>query len=274
MPRECEDSMDWAGLGPRRPFPSLDDATARRTRVGGDPIAFDAIVGTSGNQIAVAPGTLRRTWTEGGRRYFHYVTDGPINNQYGVFSAKYALHEEQWNPSTGSGPAVAIQIFHDPRHAENLTRMVRAVRASLSYHTDRFGPYPHNYIKLIENPTRGMGVQTEAATVEYGERFSFLNPGDGPQDLDLVFAVVSHGVARGWWGMQVVPAGVEGAGLLDVTLETYSAMRVVEETLGPEHLRQYVQFMRFEYQTPRSRAARPLLRARAQGGGRRSRHRD
>jgi ABC-2 type transport system permease protein len=131
-----------------------------------------------------------------------------------------------------------------------LTRMVRAVRASLSYHTERFGPYPHNYIKLIENPTRGMGVQTEAATVEYGERFSFLNPGDGPQDLDLVFAVVSHGVARGWWGMQVVPAGVEGAGLLDVTLETYSAMRVVEETPGPEHLRQYVQFMRFEYQTP------------------------
>jgi hypothetical protein len=204
---------------------------------------------------------LRRTWTEGGRRYFDYLTDVPISNQYGVFSARYVLHEEQWNPSTGSGPAVTIQIFHDPRHAGNLTRMVRAVRASLGYHTERFGPYPHNYIKLIENPTRGMGVQTEAATVEYGERFSSLNPGDGPQDLDPVFAVVAHGVARGWWGMQVAPADVEGAGLLDVTLETYSAMRVVEETLGPEHLRQYVQFMRFEYETLRSRAARPLLRA-------------
>jgi ABC-type transport system involved in multi-copper enzyme maturation permease subunit len=249
------------GLAPRPAFPSLDDAEARRIRVGGDPITFEAVVGTSGDQVAVAPGVLRRTWTEAGRRYFHYLTDVPINNEYGVFSAEYALHEEQWNPSTGSGPAVAIQIFHDPRHAENLTRMVRAVRASLSYHTERFGPYPHNYIKLIEKPTRGVGVSTEAATVEYGERFSLLNPGDGPQDLDLVFAVVAHGVAREWWGMQVAPADVEGAGLLDRSLETYSAMRVVEETLGPEHLRRYLQLMRGEYSTPSSRAAPPLLRA-------------
>jgi len=75
-----------------------------------------------------------------------------------------------------------------------------------------------------------------------------------------VFAVVAHGVARGWWGMQVVPADVEGAGLLEVTLETYSAMRVVEETLGPEHLQRYLHVMRARG-APRIRAARPLLRA-------------
>jgi len=248
------------GLAARPYVPSLDDAQARRIRVGGDPIDFEAIVGTSVDQIAVAPGVLRRTWTEGERRYFHYVTEVPVNNQYGVFSAGYALHEAQWQPSTGSGPAVAIQIFHDPRHAVSLTRMVRAVRASLSYHTERFGPYPHNYIKLIENPTRGVGVHTEAATVEYGERFSLMNPGDGPQDQDPVFAVVAHGVARGWWGMQVAPAAVEGSGLLDRTLETYSAMRVVEETLGPEQLERYLHFMRVEGEA-RSRAVPPLLRA-------------
>ncbi len=73
--------------------------------------------------------------------------------------------------------------------------------ASLTYHTERFGLYPHNYIKLIENPTPCMGVQTEAATVEYGEGFSVLNPGD----LDLVSAVVAHGVAREWWGMKSRP---------------------------------------------------------------------
>jgi hypothetical protein len=56
-----------------------------------------------------------------------------------------------------------------------------------------------------------------------------------------------------------VPAKVEGAGLLEVTLETYSAMEVVEETLGREHLRRYLQFMRGESITPR--AAPPLLRA-------------
>jgi ABC-2 type transport system permease protein len=130
------------GLAERRAVPSLDDAEARRVRIGGDPITFEAIVGTSGDQAAVAPGVLRRTWTDGGRRYFRYLTDVPVNNQYDVFSARYALNEEQWKPSTGSGQAVAIQIFHDPRHAGNLPRMMASVRASLDYYTRQFGPYP------------------------------------------------------------------------------------------------------------------------------------
>jgi hypothetical protein len=139
--------------------------------------------------------------------------------------------------------------------------MVASVRASLDHYTRQFGPYPYSYLRMIENPDRGMGVGTEAAMIEYGEGFSLLNPGNGPQDLDIVFAVVAHGVARGWWGMQVVPADVEGAGLLSVSLETYSAMRVVEETLGLEHLRRYLLSIRAGFGPPRTRAAPPLLRA-------------
>ena len=253
------------GLAPRFALPSLDDAKARRIRVGGAPVAFEAIVGTSGDQIAVAPGALRRSWTQGpsagsgqgGRRYFHYVAEVPIDNRWGVFSARYAVHEETWQ---GAGQAVAIQIFHHPTHATIVNRMVAGARASLDLYTRQLGPYPYGYLRLIESP-RLTGVQTSAATVEYGEAFSLLNPGNGPQDVDVVFAVVAHGVARGWWGMQVAPADAEGAGLLEVTLETYSAMRVVEEALGPEHLRRYVSSLRRQYGAPRSRAAPPLLRA-------------
>lgn len=245
------------GLSPRPAVPSLDDAAARRIRVGGDPISFDAIVGTSADQIAIAPGELLRTWTEGGRRYFHYVADVPVNNQYDVFSARYALHEEQWKPSAGSGQPVAIQIFHHPGHAVALRRMVAGARASLDYHTRKFGPYRYRYLRLIENPAVGMGAQSEAATVEYGEGFALLNP----KDVDVVFAVTAHAVAREWWGMQLGAADVEGAGLLGTSLETYSAMRVVEDTLGSEHLRRYLGVMRDEFGPPRTRAAPPLLRA-------------
>jgi ABC-2 type transport system permease protein len=248
------------GLAPRALFPSLDDLEARRIRVGGDRLTFEAVVGTSGDQIAIAPGTLRRTWTEGGRRYFHYVADVPINNRYAVFSAGYAVHEARWNdPSTSSGQVVAIQIYHHPGHAATLDRMVASVRASLEHFTRQFGPYPYSYLRLIENPTRGMGAHAEATTVDYGVGFSLLNPGDG--NFDLVFAVVAHEVAHQWWGMQVTPAYVEGAGLLDESLATYSAMQLVENALGPEHLRRYVLFMREEYRNPRTRAAPPLLRA-------------
>jgi hypothetical protein len=249
------------GLDARSAIPSLYDNGARRVRVGGDRLTFEAIVGTSGDQTAIAPGALRRTWTEGGRRYFHYAADVPINNDIAVFSADYALHEEQWNPSAGSGHAVAIQIFHHSKHSAALGRMVASVRASLERYTREFGPYPHSYLRLIENPARGRGVESAPATLEYGEGFSLLNPGAGPQDLDLVFAVVAHGVAHEWWGEEVAPADVEGSGLLNRSLETYSAMRVVEDTLGPDRLGRYLLFMREQYGTPSTRAAPPLLRA-------------
>jgi hypothetical protein len=44
-------------------------------------------------------------------------------------------------------------------------------------------------------------------------------------------------------------------------LETYSGMRVVEDALGAEQLRRYLDSIRQEYGVPRSRAARPLLYA-------------
>jgi hypothetical protein len=182
-----------------------------------------------------------------------------------VFSARYALHEEQWNPAfadsrPGSGPAVAIQIFHHPGHAANLGRMVASVRASLDHYTRQFGPYPYSYIRLIENPVRGMGVATEGGTIVYGEGFSLLNPGNGPQDLDVVFAVVAHGSRAGGGACKLRPRTSRERGYY-VSLEPYSAMRVVEETLGPEHLRRYLLSMREGFGTPHTRAAPPLLRA-------------
>ena len=97
------------GLAPRPAFPSRYDAEARQDMTGAERIAFEAVVGTNEGQIAVAPGALRRTWTEGGRRYFRYSTDAPIGNAYAFFSAGYGVHEGQWDD-------VAIQIFHHPGH--------------------------------------------------------------------------------------------------------------------------------------------------------------
>ncbi|HJU69534.1 MAG TPA: ABC transporter permease, partial [Gemmatimonadaceae bacterium] len=60
------------------------------------PATFEAVIGTAGDQVAVAPGELRRTWNEAGRRYFHYVSDVPISGTEVFFSADYTLHRERW----------------------------------------------------------------------------------------------------------------------------------------------------------------------------------
>ncbi|HEY0111173.1 MAG TPA: hypothetical protein VGB67_16155, partial [Fibrella sp.] len=99
----------------------------------------------------------------------------------------------------------------------------------------------------------------EPMTIDFQEGYSLMNP--RPQGLDLPYHIMAHEVAHQWWGFFLSPAAVEGAGLLVESLATYSAMQVVEETLGYEHLLRYLSQMRLEYEVPRSRAAPPLLRA-------------
>ena len=253
--RELSEAEDRRahGLAPRPALPSLYDIDARQHRADAERIAFEAVVGTDEDQIAVAPGALRETWMEGGRRYFRYSTDAPIQNQYAFFSADYAVHEGRWND-------VAIQIFHHPGHAANLERMLRSVRASLNYYTEQFGPYPYRQISLVEHPGHGLGMHAEATLIDYEEGFSLLTPEDQGRALDLPFWVVAHEVAHQWWGVQLAPAYVEGYRLLSESLATYSAMRVVEETYGYEHLRRILGRLRLAYGAPRTRAAVPLLR--------------
>ena len=261
--RELSDAGDRRALGlaPRPAIPSPYDVAARQDSTGKEPIAFEAVVGTDEGQIAVAPGALRRTWMEGGRRYFRYSTDAPIGNEYALFSADYAVHEGEWNdPSAGSGQVVAIRIFHHPGHTANLDRMLQSVRASLNHYTKLFGPYPYRHISLVERPGHGMGMHAEAGMITFQEGFSLLNPESGPQGLDLPFYVVAHEAAHQWWGSGLA-ARVEGAGLLSESLASYAGYQVVEKTYGHEHLRRLLGRLRMTDDIPHSRAAVPLLRA-------------
>lgn len=221
--------------------------------VGGAPATFEAVVGTDADQIAVAPGELRRTWTEGARRYFHYVSDVPIRGTEVFFSADYAVHRERWG-------GVDLQVFVHPDHAGHLERLLRSARASLDYYSAQFGPYPYPFLQIVEQPGnfRGMGVDG-SGVVTGGEGIFLLDPqGDG---FDAIFEIMAHEMGHQWWGMQVTPAIAEGGGVIAEGLAWYSAMQLVENTKGREALRRFMSFMRQPYPWPPIRTGRPLLRA-------------
>ena len=260
--RELRNAADRRahGLDPRPPVTPLDDVDAPQDLARGARIALDVVIGTEERQTAFAPGRLRATWTKDGRRYFHYVTDEPIRNDYAFFSAMYAVRETQWiEPSTGR--AIDIQIAHHPAHAWNAERMLKGVRASLERYTARLGPYPHGQIRFLEHPGDGVVLHAAPIHISFDETFALLNPEADERRIDLPFAVVAHEVAHQWWGNLLVPADVEGAGLLSETLAWDSALGVVEDTFGREHLARLLRMMREAYARPRSTATVPLLRA-------------
>ena len=254
--REVQDAGQRRALGlpPRPEVRPQDDPVALMDVAWLEPLMFDAVVGTDEGQTAVAPGALRRTWEQDGRRYFHYSTDAPILNKFAFFSAAYAVREGRWND-------VEIQIFHHPAHALNVDRMLRSVQASLEFLTKRLGPYPHRQIRFVEQPGGSRSLYAHPITVRYMEGFSFENAEDDPRGIDLPFATVAHEVAHQWWGNQLVPAPVEGAALLVEGLAWYSALEIVEAHHGREQLERLLDAMRASYLSPRARAGLPLLRA-------------
>jgi ABC-type transport system involved in multi-copper enzyme maturation permease subunit len=250
------------GLAPRPLIASLYDEEGREPPARGGGIAFDAVMGTDEDQVAVAPGALRRTWTEGGRRYFHYSTSAPIGNEWAFFAARYAVREAQWTPpsSEQSGAqSVAIRIFHDPKHTAHLDRMMRAARASMDYYTEQFGPYPYTHLTLVEHPAApGTGMHAEASFVYYGQGIPFWIPKDEANQLDFPYAVLGHEMAHEWG---VPYATVEGAPFLAEGLAWYSAIQLVKTSRGSEQLRQLLSFMRQPYPHRPIRRGEPLLRA-------------
>ena len=214
---------------------------------------FDAIVSTDADQVAVAPGELRRTWTEGGRTYFHYVSDVPITGMHVFVSADYTVHREQWN-------GVDIQVFLHPGHTKHVERLLRGVREALKYYSAQFGPYPLRFLQVVEQPGNffGMGVDG-SGVITGGEGFFLLDPqGDG---FDAIFEVVGHEVGHQWWGMQLKTAFAEGGGVISEGLAWYSVLMLEKNVMDREAVRRMMSFMREPNPWPPIRTGLPLLRA-------------
>jgi ABC-type transport system involved in multi-copper enzyme maturation permease subunit len=238
---------------------SLYDTTAWYDSSGSPAIRLETILSTDEDQIGVAPGTLQRTWTDNGRRFFQYDTGEPIGTDWMFYSARYAVRKERWIDSIHAGQTVDIELLHHPPHAVNVERMLRSVRATLDYQTRYFGPYRDPVMRVVEHPGLGVGLHAGAGYISFSETYSQLNAAAGA--MDLPFAAMSHEVAHHWWGGELGYALVEGLGVLTESLAWYSGMRILKETYGQEDLRRLLNYMRLPYPHLPLRRGRPLLQA-------------
>ena len=232
------------GLPPRPLIAPPDDAAALADR--GRRTALDVLVGTSADQVAVAPGSLQRSWVENGRAYFHYVTDAPVTNEYAIFSARYRVHETTWQ-STVDDRTVAVRVFHHPGHSANLQSMMQGIRASLEYYTSTFGPYGYGHLTFVERAGNATGMHADSSVITFNEGSALWKAAEDPDTLDFPFAIVAHEMAHQW----TVPyAAVEGAPVLSEGVAWYYAMKAVEQAKGRAQLEHLLHFMRQPHAYP------------------------
>lgn len=228
------------GLQPRPLIAFLNDEEAYNDR--GRGVSFVAVMGTSADQIAVAPGALRRSWTDtsaqpGNRKYFEYSAE-TLGWEWSFFSARYKLHEEVWKRSDSSN--VLIRAYHHPGHTAHLKTMLAAIRASFDYYSQNFGPYKRDYFTVIERPGNGSGMHADAGMVSHGEGFTYWNPDPDGGAHDHPYAIVAHEIAHQW----TVPyAAVEGAPVMSESVAWYYAMKAIEHNKGERALKKLFDFM-------------------------------
>lgn len=247
------------GLPERQRMADLDDESARaNTYISheADWIDFAATVGTTDDQVALAPGYLEKEWHENGRHYFRYVMDAPILDFYAFLSARWDIVRDTWND-------VAIEVYHHRGHDMNVARMVDATKKSLDYFTVAFSPYQHRQVRIVEFPGYERYAQSFPNTIPYSEAIGFIADLRDPDNIDYVFYVTAHEVAHQWWAHQVIGADVQGSTVMSETLAQYSALMVMEKEYGREHMRRFLKFELDRYLAGRGRETQrelPLMR--------------
>jgi ABC-2 type transport system permease protein len=226
------------GLDPVPRYPDLDDASEWRNSYltqDADWVTFEAMVTTSADQTAIAPGYLEEESVEGDRRRFHYRMDAPMQNLYSVLSARYAVARDNWN-------GVDLAVYYHPPHDGNVDRMLASLRKSLEYFSSNFSPYQYRQMRVLEFPAYANFAQSFPNTVPWSEALGFIADIRDPEDIDYVFYVGAHEVAHQWWGHQVSSAKVQGQTTLVETLAQYSALMVMEQEYGPHMMRRFLKY--------------------------------
>lgn len=230
------------GLPEQPPFPRLDDLAATGFHPNGDVswTTADIIVSTTADQVPIAPGRHVSESVRNGRRIVRFVSDTPIKNLFSFQSGRYAVRRLDH-------AGVEHAVYYHPAHHWNVERMLNVMRASIDYYRSAFGPYQFDQARIVETPAyRRGGGQAFPNTIAVGEGVFAWDVRD-PEDLDMVTMLTAHELAHQYWGHQVLPARMQGAGLLSETLAQYSALMVLKRLRGEGNIRNFLQFQLDRY---------------------------
>ncbi len=176
-------------------MPKLSDDPAKRMDTylmkNSDWVNVRTTISTAADQIAVAPGSLKKEWIADGRHYFQYELDHPSMNFYSFLSARYEVAREKWN-------GIDVEVYYHKDHAVNVPRMINSMKKALTYYTTHFGPYYHKQVRILEFPRYFSFAQAFPGTMPYSESIGFITDLTAKDDIDMVFYVVAHETGHQW----------------------------------------------------------------------------
>lgn len=239
-------------LPARERMPKLDPtnlAGRANTYISNDSdwVEVNTTISTAPDQIAIAPGSLLKSWKSKGRNYFNYKLDQKSLNFYSFVSAKYEVARKKWN-------GIDLEVYYDKKHAVNVPNMLKSLQKSLEYYTQNFGSYYHKQCRIIEFPRYQTFAQAFPGTMPYSEEIGFIEDlRDAKKEgIDLVYYVVAHEMGHQWWAHQICGANMQGSEFFSEGFAQYSALMVMEKEYGKEKMKKFLEYEMNNYLKGRS----------------------
>ncbi len=219
-------------------------------------VRVKTIISTSGDQMAIAPGSLVKQWKQNGRNYYVYELKHEVLNFFSFISAQYLVKRDKVN-------GIDVEVYYDKKHPENVDRMVLAIKNALKYYTTNFGPYFHEQCRIIEFPRYATFAQAFPGTMPYSEGIGFITDLRDSTAIDMVTYVISHEMGHQWWAHQVTGPDMQGSEMFSEGLAQYSALMVMEKTFGKQQIHRFLKYEMDGYLRGRSNEAEyenPLMK--------------
>jgi ABC-2 type transport system permease protein len=215
---------------------------------------LDAVVSTSGDQIAVGSGDLVKQWSANGRNYFHYTSDRPMPFRFAFSSARYAVKKSMYEN-------IPIEVYYDARHAANVDSLILNAQRTLAYCNNNFGAYPHKVVRFAEVSgfAEGFAATAYPGVIYMKEDGGFYNNLASGSTEDVINQLAGHELSHQWWGSASLnPEHREGGWILTETLAKYTELMLYRHAHGPDatlnivklHLDQYFSNRSFSRETP------------------------
>lgn len=246
------------GLPERAKNPPLEEADQSICFFQNDLTEYDAIISTSQSQTVVSNGSLIRQWTKNDRNYFHYKSEGAMDNEFVFASSEYEVKKDQYE-------GIGIEVYYDKKHPDNVPRMIRGVKRSFDYCTKNFCPFPYRFIRIAEIPNYvNFGARSQPTLFTWSENAGFISNLEDPKEIDMVFGICTHEMAHQWWAYIVRPAYAEGAEMLTETMAMYVEVMCLEKEYGKGISRKFLKDEKDKYLRRRKKdvaGERPLMRS-------------
>ncbi len=233
-------------------MPKLDDnnlLARSNTYISNDSdwVEVTTTISTSPDQIAIAPGSLIKSWEANGKKYFQYKLDQKALNFYSFISAKYEVARRKWK-------GIDLEVYYDKQHAYNVPNMLNSMQKSLEYYTKNFGPYYQKQCRIIEFPRYSSFAQAFPGTMPYSEGIGFITDLTEvtKDDIDMVFYVVAHEMGHQYWAHQVCGANMQGSEMMSEGFSQYSALMVMEKEYGKDKMKKFLEYEMDDYLNGRS----------------------